>query len=85
MVGANGRADGLEVGHESNQFLPQSRVELNDGAFLVGEEPGRLLPFPDQLARHADQADIAKTGTDLQHPPLVLGQIEGVGHRLADR
>ncbi len=83
VVGTDGFADGGAGIDEAGECLAVNRVRVEGLPLAFGEAVGVLAEGAEELARDADEAEVAEPGAGREHAAFLFGEVGGLDH-LAD-
>ena len=83
VMAADDVADLVQMADERREFLAENRMLLDERAFRFGERIGIFLPAADDVARHADEADVVQQRGAFEHALLVRRQLGKLAHGAA--
>jgi len=83
VVGTDGFADGGAGIDEAGECLAVNGVRVEGLPLAFGEAVGVLAEGAEELARDADEAEVAEPGAGREHAAFLFGEVGGLDH-LAD-
>ena len=84
VVGADGLAHRLQQIHKGCQRLAMDRVVLKNGLQLWRHVLRVILDGRHEPVRHGGEADVVESGAHIEHMFLLLVEVVGLRHELAD-